>query len=47
MAINLEKGQREKINIPSFKVGLGWVEVRFGISLFPFLFPFNFFLNFF
>ena len=24
MAINLEKGQREKINIPSFKVGLGW-----------------------
>lgn len=24
MAINLEKGQREKINVPSFKVGLGW-----------------------
>uniref|UniRef100_UPI00404B8876 TerD family protein n=1 Tax=Flavobacterium sp. TaxID=239 RepID=UPI00404B8876 len=24
MAINLEKGQREKIDIPSFKVGLGW-----------------------
>ena len=24
MAINLDKGQREKINIPSFKVGLGW-----------------------
>ena len=24
MAINLEKGQREKINIPNFKVGLGW-----------------------
>lgn len=24
MAINLEKGQREKINLPSFKVGLGW-----------------------
>jgi tellurium resistance protein TerD len=24
MAINLEKGQREKINFPSFKVGLGW-----------------------
>ena len=24
MAINLEKGQREKINIPSFKIGLGW-----------------------
>lgn len=24
MAINLEKGQREKINVPNFKVGLGW-----------------------
>ena len=24
MAINLEKGQREKINIPNFRVGLGW-----------------------
>lgn len=24
MAINLEKGQREKIDIPNFKVGLGW-----------------------
>lgn len=24
MAINLEKGQREKINIPTFRVGLGW-----------------------
>lgn len=24
MAINLEKGQREKIALPSFKVGLGW-----------------------
>jgi tellurium resistance protein TerD len=24
MAINLEKGQREKINVQSFKVGLGW-----------------------
>lgn len=24
MAINLEKGQRELINTPSFKVGLGW-----------------------
>lgn len=24
MAINLEKGQREKLTLPSFKVGLGW-----------------------
>jgi tellurium resistance protein TerD len=24
MAINLEKGQREKINLPNFKIGLGW-----------------------
>ena len=24
MAINLEKGQREKISIPNFRVGLGW-----------------------
>ena len=24
MAINLEKGQREKINVPNFRVGLGW-----------------------
>lgn len=24
MAINLEKGQRETIQLPSFKVGLGW-----------------------
>jgi tellurium resistance protein TerD len=24
MAINLEKGQREQINVPSFRVGLGW-----------------------
>ena len=24
MAINLEKGQREKITIPNFRVGLGW-----------------------